>query len=151
MSSAGDVPTAAVFDLSVNPNSAVALRSAAQSIATGGAGSLISFDGEEFDNAGMITPPSTSLTVQAAGLYLITCYAEWAANATGYRGVDIFINGVVQSGLSVPTVGTVATTRMTSTNQFLLAALDVVTFNCIQNSGSALNITSRAGVTRVSG
>jgi hypothetical protein len=44
-----------------------------------------------------------------------------------------------------------ATTRMTATNQFLLAPLDVITFNCVQNSGVALNVTARASVTRISG
>lgn len=151
MSAAGDVITAAQYDLSVNPNGCIALRSATQSIVTGGGGTLISLDAEEFDNSAMFTPTSTNITIQADGDYIVTCYAEWAANASGYRGVDIYLNGAVASGLSVPTAGAAATTRMTAANQFLLTVGDVLTFNCVQNSGSSLNITARAGVTRTTG
>ena len=152
MSVAGDIPLADAFDLAMNPNACVALRSTAQSIATGGGGTLISFDAEEFDNSAMFTPTSTSITIQNDGLYLVTCYVEWAANATNQRAVDIGINGVNASGMTV-TLGTAAiTTRMTATNQFLLTLADVVTFTAFQNSGGAINILgARAAVTRVSG
>lgn len=151
MSVAGDIPTASQFDLSVNPNGCIALRSAVQSITSGGAGTLISFDAQEFDNASMFTPTSTNVTVQADGVYLCTCYVEWAANATGYRACDIYINGTVASGLTISLGTATPTTRMTSTNQFLLTAGDVVTFNVVQNSGVSLNITARAAVTRITG
>lgn len=151
MTAAGDVSSAAAFDLSTNPNGAIALRAVAQSIASGGGGTLISFDSEEFDNSAMFSPTSTSITIQNDGVYAVTCYVEWAANATGYRGVDIYVNGVVSSGITTAIGTAAATTRMTATNQFLLTVGDVLTFNCIQNSGSSLNITARAGVTRITG
>jgi hypothetical protein len=151
VSAAGDVITAAQYDLSVNPNGCIALRSAAQTITTGGAGTLISFDAEEFDNSAMFTPTSTSITIQNDGVYLCTCYAEWAANAVGYRGIDIVVNGVAASGLTTLNVTAAATTRVTATNQFLLTVGDVLTFSVIQNSGSSLNITARAAVTRITG
>jgi hypothetical protein len=151
VSVAGDVPSADEFDASINPNCAIALRSATQSITTGGAGTLVSFDTEEFDNSTMFTPTSTSITVQADGVYLITFYVEWQANATGYRTADLAINGTPSSGLMESPATASVTCRMTATNQFLLTSGDVVTFTVLQNSGSTLTITARAAVTRISG
>lgn len=151
MTASGDVITGAAFDRADNPNSCIALRSAAQTITTGGGGQLISFDAEEFDNSTMFTPTSTNITIQADGLYLVTCYVEWATNATNQRSCDILINAVVGSGVT-STLGTATiTNRMTATNQFLLAASDVITCICFQNSGSSINITARASVTRITG
>lgn len=151
MSSAGDVPTAGTFDLSINPNGAIALRSATQSITTGGAGTLVTFDGEEFDNSSMFTPSSTNITVQTDGLYDVACYVEWQANATSYRGVDLFVNGVSIGGMTTAIGTAAATTRMTASSPALLTAGDVVTVSVIQASGSTLTITARASVIRKTG
>jgi hypothetical protein len=151
VSIAGDVPDADTFDQAINPNGCIALRSATQSITTGGGGSLISFDGEEFDNSAMFTPTSTSITIAADGVYLVTCYVEWQLNGTGYRFIDIYVNGVIASGNAVNATASPATTRMTASNQFLLTVGDVITFNLGHNSGVTLTITARAGVTRGTG
>lgn len=151
MTASGDVITGAAFDRADNPNCCIALRSATQNIATGGVGSLISFDAEEFDNSAMFTPTSTNITIQSDGVYLVTCYVEWQVNGAGYRAVDIFLNGVTASSLTANPVTVSATTRMVATNQFLLSALDVVTFNLFQTSTVTLTAVARAGVTRISG
>jgi hypothetical protein len=151
MTAAGDTITGAAFDRADNPNCCIALRTATQNIVSGGAGTLLSLDSEEFDNAGMFTPTSTNVTIAADGVYLVTFYTEWQPNATGYRGIDILINAVAAAGLTVAIGTATPTTRATATNTFLLTAGDVLTFNCTQNSGSTLTVTARVGVTRISG
>jgi len=152
VSTAGDVPTADQFDQAINPNSCVALRSATQSIPNNSS-TAISFDGEEFDNSSMITPTSSTITIQEDGLYLITAEVAIAANATGIRGIEVIINGGTTTGAQyAPTIGTVRTHPASYSNAFLLTAGDTVSINAYQNSGGALNaVSARASVTRITG
>lgn len=152
MSVAGDVPTADEFDQSINPNGVIALRTTAQSIPNN-TSTAISWDSEEFDNSSMITPTSSTITVQADGVYTITAEGAFAANATGIRGLEIVINGgSAAGGAYVTTVGAGVSHRIIYANDYLLAASDTVQINAFQTSGGALNLSiGRTSVVRATG
>lgn len=151
MTAAGDVSNAAAFDAATNPPGVVATRTAAQSIPTGGTATAISFDGEEFDNGGMITPTSGTITIGADGVYCVTAAAVFASNTAGLRSLELWLNGIQIEG-QIMTAVNGSVHRIAYSNHFLLAALDTIELRVFQSSGGALNITSaRAGCVRATG
>jgi len=117
-------------------------HSVAQSIANNTLTAL-AFDSERFDTDSIhdVTTNNTRLTCNTAGKYFISGNISFAGNDTGYRYVNITLNGTTKIAIkqcvavaggysTIVTIGTV----------YELAANDYVELCVLQNSGGALDI-----------
>ena len=161
--SAGDAITASLYNTYVGTNVAnlivppavSCLRSTTQSIANG-TDVYVTWPIEVYDTDGMFTAGSDTVTIQTAGIYLITVGVFFAANATGYRVVMVQKNGPgptdqasLLSNAWVPatTIPTVVNTAVTAT----FAASDTIKVVAAHLAGAALDIGSTTvPVTRLS-
>lgn len=118
-------------------------RNTTQSISTGSA-TAISFNTELHDLGGgmWVIGSPTRLTAPIAGLYLCGAAAEFAANATGNRQVQIMVNGSENHRITIPSVGSGLATRVMAASLVSLAASDFIEFNVFQDSGGSLNLTN---------
>jgi hypothetical protein len=90
---------------------------------------------------------NSRLTCKTAGKYQLTGQVSWAANATGYRYAGFRLNGGATYGTDTRmavTTGSIETSQTTST-LLDLAVNDYVELIVLQNSGSALNVTTSDG------
>ena len=156
---AGDVYTAAahniivtdVNNLIVKPM-ARASRSTDISIANATATAL-SFSVEDFDTDGMYTAGNAIMTIQTAGVYLVTGSAGVQIHPTGVRGLFLVRNptiggsNAITAGLRIAnswtnTVNAGATnTGLTVTTLYNFSASDTVCVGIYQNAGGPLSIT----------
>lgn len=122
----------------LNPEECIVTRSAAQSVASGGVGSAMSFTAEDSDTASMWSSGG-AVTIQVAGTYALTGNLVFAAGATGSRSVNIQVNGT-----------NVAEQKRANTNQSdplsvsvtkRLGVGDVVTLWAFHTQGAALNVS----------
>lgn len=126
-----------------NPSAAVAERSTTQSIPNA-VGTAVSFDVEHFDNDAMFAPTSTQITVVEDGLYDLSGFVSWASNATGYRSVQLALNGTrIVGNLQSTHTGVAVGVSVACTRN--LTAGDNITLVVDQNSGSALNVDTTLG------
>jgi len=133
----------------INPTACGVVLNAAANITTGSA-SLITFDVKDFDTGTQITVPSTTITVAEAGFYQLSAYMGWSSNATGYRLIQIEVNGTSVTSQSAPALSGIGNANSCSIGKLLVAG-DAVALRVLQNSGSTLTITGRMSVARVSG
>lgn len=90
---------------------------------------------------------NSRLTVPSAkdGKYLITANVEFAANGTGVRFVQIFLNGITTIALYGPQPGhATLNNRMSVSTVYDLVATDYVEIRVWQSSGGPLNSNSAA-------
>lgn len=129
---------------------ASAQRAASQSIASA-SWLYLSFDTELFDVGNcfsLASPTAVYVPAGGAGVYLLTAYAGFDANATGARYIQVQRNGVgVQMLTAVPIPGDVTT--MTITVLTTLAAGDPLQVAVFQNSGIALNVTGTLSMVKL--
>lgn len=134
------------INLRQDPPACRVRRSTNQSIATGGTGSVITFDAERFDTDTMWSSGSR-ITIVTAGLYTITGGALYAANSTGYRQTAIQLNGTTllaaDSKLAVTSPGATACS-VAATYKMIVG--DYVELLCFQNSGGALDVLTFQGM-----
>lgn len=127
---AGSVLTAAQLNVAgtavnnlVVPPLCVVRRVAAQSIADNTV-TLISFDTEDVDTDGMFTPTSTDITIQTAGVYVLSGIATLASAVTTSLFLRLSVNG---SGIGDATyAGSSYTSSAALTINKSLAVGDVV-------------------------
>lgn len=140
-------------------------RNAVQSIANSTT-TCVTFDTKEQDtDATMFTASSTAITIQTAGMFLITGSVVFPSNATGYRLLQVAKNPTVSGSgdaVTIPSIGATAfaassTAASSAANNYLsvsavlpLAVNDVIRLAVWQNSGGALNIGD-AAVSNVTG
>lgn len=149
--SVGDVFTEAMWDdyikTNVNnlivPPSCRVYKAAAQSL-TSGSDTAIQFDSERWDTDSMhdTVTNNTRITIQTAGIYVVTGHAVFAANATGVRALYIRLNGstrIAQQALSSASAGD---TALSVTTVYEFSAADYVELMAVQTSGGALNVTA---------
>lgn len=107
---------------------------------TNAAASAITLDAEDVDTAGGHTTTSR-YTAQYAGWYAIGGGIGYAANATGVRGVEWWVNGVPVSGAGCMFPANAATSQRLPGRAFLvyLNIGDYVEVFAFQNSGASLN------------
>lgn len=121
--------------------------SANQSITTGG-NVAIALDLEDVDtDSGHSTVTNNSrYTAQTAGYYFVAAWLNFAANATGYRQIDLKFNGSTSVSLQTAiSIGAGAATHVsTSTILFLNGSTDYVEIQGFQNSGGNLNVAAGA-------
>lgn len=136
----------------IDPHSCIVRRTSALTISNNTI-TAITYNVETADNKGsMFAPTSGTVSIVEAGHYLCELWAEWDANATGIRVLNILVNSVVQVSKSDNAVGSSATHRICCSGVLVGAAGDSVTTECYQNSGGNLNLAlARLSVTRVSG
>lgn len=119
-------------------------NSASQSTSSGGGANVLTWDTEAWDTGGLHdgTNP-TRLTAPIAGLYMVSCWVDWASNTTGLRQVKIRANGTTTiANEHVDAGGT--SPQQTVSVPVKLAAGEYVELIVAQTSGGALNVTGGA-------
>lgn len=118
-------------------------RSATQSI-TSGVTTYLTWTVEDVDTHALITAPSDTVTIPAGGggLYSLSLFARFAANAVSFRKIGLEISGTEYCEWrgNANTVGSQPTSMAISLNGQRLAAGDTIKCPVFQLSGGALNI-----------
>lgn len=116
-------------------------RAAAQTIPTGGYVN-ISFDTQVEDTDSMFagggSPDSVNITVNTAGLWLVTGLVGLVANATGTRGVAIVLNGT-QIATTLPAPPASGSFAASVSTQVRCDVGDVINLAVTQTTGGGLN------------
>jgi hypothetical protein len=135
------------LDFLLNPPRVNAFATAGTVCPTG-ISTLITFDGEAWDTDGMHSTTNPSrITINTPGQYLVSIYARFPINATGYRSLNLRLNSGGNSGagstlstISVaPTPGS-ATTMVTRTLELTCNAGDHYELFASQSSGANMTL-----------
>lgn len=121
-----------------------ARQTVAQSIASGGAGSAITFDAEDVDSSGMHSTASNTSRATAVypGWYRYGGNGSLVQNATGLRTLSWNVNSVAQSGGGSNDAGGavgIDFRHPASDSLFFQNVGDFVEMILFQNSGGAVN------------
>lgn len=125
-------------------------RAATQSI-NNATDTLVQLDTSSFDTDGMgTTGAAAKITINTAGIYMVTCGASFAANTTGVRNISVWRNGSTGDRIidvqgyvtSVTSANTVTASRAVS-----LAAGAYIDLRVYQTSGVALNLQAQTWLT----
>ena len=108
----------------------------------------ISFNSESFDRLdGWTATASTKYVCKVPGTYEFTGGVSWQANATGYRKVSLYLDGIESNG--TVTTGPAATGEVTSLNLrptiLKLAVNQEVELGALQNSTATLSSDAATG------
>lgn len=118
-------------------------NSSTQSISTATLTTL-TFNSERYDTGAMhSTSTNTSrLTVPKPGVYLVGGHVEFAANATGQRGLYLYLNGATYLAYDIHDASAANETAVTvsTVDQFVVG--DYVELRVYQSSGGMLNVNS---------
>ncbi len=126
------------------PPMASARRTTALSIATSTWTSVTLPDAEEWDTSSMhsLVTNSNRFTCASTGIYSISGMVEFAANATGQRGIRFLIDGA--GGQWLGPIGDAATSGVTRVSHTALISVTAGSYlgaEAWQSSGGALNIS----------
>lgn len=133
-----------------NPPAAIAKRVAVQSLVSA-APNTMSFDTEEFDNAGMFAPTSTNIVVPITAVWRLEGWIDIAANTTGMRSLEVALNGTALLLSEAQPPPSSFSARISISGSYYAAAGSIFTLIGFQNSGVALNATARLSVIRTTG
>lgn len=124
------------------PPSCRVYRSTSQSIANT-TFTAISLDAERFDNASLhSTSVNTSrVTFTEPGLYLLSGYIEWTANATGLRHLGIALSATTWLACQEHSAGSTISCGLSLSTVYKFAAAEWISLMVYQSSGGALNCT----------
>lgn len=147
--------TKTVLDFLMNPPRVNAYVGTAVSVSSG-TSTLVTFDSEAWDTDSLhsTTTNPSRITINTSGQYLVTFYARFPSNSTGYRQCNLRLNSAGSSTggstLSTITLAAVngASTFVTRTLELTCNAGDHYELFVTQNSGASLSLESG---TRVSG
>ena len=111
----------------------------------------LTFDTEFFDNGGLhstaVNTNRITIPADGGGLYLVGAHVQWAANATGYRQLEIRIDGTTTVTFDrVPNSGGADGSRNNINGIYSIAAGSYFELYAYQNSGGALNATASGAV-----
>ncbi|MFI8237608.1 hypothetical protein ACIF83_10205 [Streptomyces sp. NPDC085866] len=120
-----------------------------------GTSTLVTFDSEAWDTDSMHSTSSNTsrITINTSGQYLVSFYARFPSNATGYRQANLRQNsaGAANGGSSLSTVSVAAAngaaTFVGRTFELTCVAGDHYELFVTQNSGSTLTMDSGQRVT----
>ena len=132
-----------VGDLSISyKDSSVRVYDSANQSITHDTWTSITFDTEVFDTADFHDSANPSrLTMPADGKYLIFANVRFAANATGTRGIRIFVNGTTNRfEVQVPAVNIAAGNNLGGCTYLDLLLSDYIEVQAYQDSTAALNV-----------
>lgn len=120
-----------------------------------GVGTVITFDTEDFDTDGIhsLVTNTGRLTAQTAGKYLIVALLEFTTHATGWRNLQVRLNGVTNLVVVNNRAITIVqvTTRIVAVTLSDLAVNDYIECIGFQDSGGALDIGASPRFTPVFG
>jgi hypothetical protein len=121
-------------------------NSANISIATSALRQWLTFDSENYDtgNFHSTTTNTGRLTAPVPGLYLIGASVEFASNATGYRELDLRVNGSTFIAADRMPAASGGAHIMSTQRVYQLDAGDYVETGVIQVSGGALNVVRQS-------
>lgn len=134
-----------------NPPVCIISRSTNQST-TSATITPVSFDTQQSNTNSMhsIGVNPTRITINTAGVYILTANVSWALNATGFRGLFIYRNGGsylladrIASEWRTPNNGDV--TEMIVSRTYKFAAAEFIELVGYQTSGGALNLLNSGG------
>ena len=136
-----------ILDVSLAPCARVT-HNAAQSI-TNNTVTALAFNTERFDQAGGSSSTqhdtvtnNSRLTAVYAGVYTIFGNIEWAGNATGFRDLELRINGTTVIAFWRSQPATSGTWQQNISSIYNFAVNDYVELLVRQDSGGALNVNS---------
>lgn len=133
----------AATDYLANPPACRVYNNAAIPV-TSGAWNALTFNTERWDTDSMHSTVTNTgrITLNTAGLYIVTGHAEFAANATGVRGLQVLRNTDADGIAQIYYQAAPATTgtAITVATVWKFAAGDYIQLRAFQNSGGALNI-----------
>jgi hypothetical protein len=116
---------------------------------------LITFSTEAWDTDSMHSTSSNTsrITINTSGQYLVTFYARWLSNATGYRQLNLRLNATGNPGLG-STLSTINTPAVNGSATFLTRTMEM---SCVagdhyelfawQNSTASLSLDTGQRVT----
>jgi hypothetical protein len=109
---------------------------------TTGVQTALTFDSELYDTDAMhSTSVNTGrLTCVTPGLYMIGAAVRWDTNATGYRHIQIRLNGGSIIGSAIIPAATGIPTGQVINVPYVLAVGDYVECTVVQTSGGNLNV-----------
>jgi hypothetical protein len=113
---------------------------------TNNTATVLAFNLERYDTDTMhsTVTDNSRITINTAGVYVVTANILFEGNATGARHVELRLNGTTIIGYVVATpTGTVGQ-RVEVTTQWKFAATDYVEVRVTQTSGGALNVQTAA-------
>lgn len=106
----------------------------------------ITFDTEEFDTDDLhSTSVNTErITIPTTGVYLVTAGVQWASGTTGFRYMNIKLNGTTNLAEDRRNGVSGQETEQTVSRIYSFTAGDYVVLNVYQNSAGSVNISSGA-------
>lgn len=103
------------------------------------------FDTESFTNtdggavSGMWTSGDGSkITIRTAGVYVVTATIQFAANGTGFRQLEILLNGTTVIGKEVEAGNSSYSSTLNASTIYSFAATNYIQCQVYQNSGGNL-------------
>lgn len=143
--SSGDKVVQAAFTRDVGLVGCKAVLSTSAAL-TSGTARTIPLDGTDVWDTDSIHDPvtnNTRLTVPAGcgGVWEVNLAAQFTSNATGYRMLLLYVNGVAQDERSGVSANAVSTTYLNLTTAVLLAAGDYVELGALANT-TGISVTS---------
>jgi hypothetical protein len=142
------------LDFLMNPPRCNAFNGAGVSLTTA-VSTLVPFDSESWDTDSMhsTTTNPSRITINTSGQYLVTFYARFPSNATGYRQLNLRLNsgGSSGGGSTWSTINLAAvngtSTFVTRTLELTCTAGDHYEIFAMQNSGATLTLDAGTRVT----
>lgn len=124
-----------------SPPSVRATMSAVQAVADL-TQTVILFDTEDYDNAGMHSTASNTgrLTAPVAGIYAIKCHLAFAASATGFRDIRFRLNGTTEFAWEARSAAGSGNTVLSLACDIKLAATDYVEVRAYHSQGASVNV-----------
>lgn len=139
----GDGSTAltSLVPLSLAPPTAQIRVTSAQSI-TSSSTTVPDFDTETWADGVTVDLAGNDLTVVRPGIYTVSLYVEWGANANGRRGMFIRKNGGAEVNKEWQPAGGGSAPHSSNelTQQLALTTSDVIDATVVQTSGGALDL-----------
>jgi len=148
--STGNLITASIWNTDLvnnilflaNPPACRVYHNTTQS-ATSAVALTLAMNSERYDTDNMhdLVTNNSRITMNTAGLYLVTAHAAFAANATGQRDLYLQVNASTYIAMATtPSIGAGGETFLSVSSVFKFAATDYVIARVFQNSGGALNV-----------
>mgnify|MGYP001569420994 CR=1 FL=1 len=114
-------------------------NSANESITTA-TDTTVTFNSERWDNDTMHAGSSGTVTFTTAGRYIVISIIEFAANATGYRFVKLWLDATVVAQEQLPAVSVAASAILNVSTITTATAAQTTATTVYQTSGGALNV-----------
>jgi hypothetical protein len=100
----------------------------------------LNFDSADYTHDAVFSSANDSLTLQVAGTYLITGYAEWAVNGNGSRALAVNVTAPGASAFDLRTASGQSSQGQTAISVAHIPANTVLTGQVGQGSGSDLSL-----------